>query len=146
MALKNLISTKVDITTFVPTPLRVAVLKIVDTPRVISWTFDDSSVKPAVIKKNKTPWGAVISDGQSLAKISLYEGSGSRLEEGGSCVMRGHSLRGRRPPYFINVARNTMFFRGPALKISEELIADAEKEVNPSSSVVHLDKYTTAGS
>ncbi|KAM3619806.1 uncharacterized protein V6R79_013825 [Siganus canaliculatus] len=78
MALKNLISTKVDIPTFVPTPLRVAVLKIAETPRVISWTFDDFSVKPAVVKKNKT---VVISDGQSLAKITLYEGSGSRLEE-----------------------------------------------------------------
>ncbi|KAM3620101.1 uncharacterized protein V6R79_018360 [Siganus canaliculatus] len=143
MALKNLISTKVDITTFVPTPLRVAVLKIAETPRVISWTFDDFSVKPAVIKKNKT---VVITDGQSLAKITLYESSGSCLEEGGSYVMRGHSLRGRGPPYFINVARNTMFFRGPAIKFSEELMADAEKQVNPSSSVVHLEKYTTASS
>ncbi|KAM3619832.1 uncharacterized protein V6R79_014314 [Siganus canaliculatus] len=143
MALKNLISTKVDITTSVPTPLRVAVLKIAETPRVISWTFDDLSVKPAVIKKNKT---AVITDGQSLAKITLYEGSGSRLEEGGSYVMRGHSLRGRGPPYFINVARNTMFFRGPAIKFSEELMADVETQINPSSSVVHLEKYTTASS
>ncbi|KAM3617936.1 uncharacterized protein V6R79_012893 [Siganus canaliculatus] len=142
MALKNLTSTKVDIPTFVPTPLRVAVLKA-ETPRVISWTFDDFSVKPAVIKKNKT---VVITDGQSLAKITLYEGSGSRLEEGGSYVMRGHSLRGRGPPYFINVARNTMFFRGPAIKFSEELMADAEKQVNPSSSVVHLEKYTSASS
>ncbi|KAM3617112.1 uncharacterized protein V6R79_002364 [Siganus canaliculatus] len=143
MALKNLISTKVDISTFVPTPLRVAVLKIAETPRVISWTFDDVTAKPAVIKKNKT---VVITDGQSLAKITLYEGSGSRLEEGGSYVMRGHSLRGRGPPYFINVARNTVFFRGPAIKFSQELMADAETNINPSSSVVHLEKFSTASS
>ncbi|KAM3619251.1 uncharacterized protein V6R79_005135 [Siganus canaliculatus] len=141
MALKNLISTKVDIPTFMPTPLRVAVLKIAETPRVISWTFDDLTAKPAVIKKNET---VVITDGQSLAKITLYEGIGSHLEEGGSYVMRGHSLRGRGPPYFINVARNTMFFRGPAIKFSQELMADAETQINPSSSVVHLEKYTTA--
>ncbi|KAM3620501.1 uncharacterized protein V6R79_024560 [Siganus canaliculatus] len=94
MALRNLISTKVDTAHFSPPPLRIVVVKIAETPRIVSWKFDGANASPAIIKKNK--------------------------------------------------AAVTTFFRGPVVRVSEELLADAIQLINPSSALVHLRGYKSA--
>ncbi|KAM3620538.1 uncharacterized protein V6R79_025124 [Siganus canaliculatus] len=90
MALKALLSAKVNVKLFRSPPLHMKVLKLVDTSRVTSWFFSDNSAKPSVIKHNKT---AIISDGHSTAKVVLFKEFASNVHEGGSYIVKGHSPR-----------------------------------------------------
>ncbi|KAM3620221.1 uncharacterized protein V6R79_019869 [Siganus canaliculatus] len=135
MALKALVSTKVDTMTFRPAPLHIKILKLVDSHRVASWVFADSHAKPAAVQKNRT---AIISDGHSLTKIVLFEGYSLHVQEGSSYMLKGHSLRGHVPPYQIHITRTTIFFRGPALQVPEELVEQAGSLLCPPSPIVHL--------
>ncbi|KAM3619947.1 uncharacterized protein V6R79_016201 [Siganus canaliculatus] len=135
MALKALVSTKVDTMTFRPAPLHIKILKLVDSHRVALWLFADSHAKPAAVQKNRM---AIISDGHSLTKIVLFEGYSLHVQEGSSYMLKGHSLRGHVPPYQINVTRTTIFFRGPALPLPEELVEQAGSLLCPPSPIVHL--------
>ncbi|KAM3624823.1 uncharacterized protein V6R79_002111 [Siganus canaliculatus] len=135
MALKALISTKVDASYFRPPPLHIKVLTITECPRVLSWTFKDSTAEPAVVKKNKA---AIITDGMSLAKVILYEEFAGRVTEGKSYMMRGHTLRGSLPPYFVNISKGTAFFRASTLFVPEELVGEAESLLHPPSPTRHL--------
>ena len=64
-----------------------------------------------------------ISDGQSVTKVTLYEGV-----IGGGLRVKGHIS-----PYQVNVTKNTAFFRSSQIQVSEELKKEAEDLLNPSS-------------
>ncbi|KAM3619029.1 uncharacterized protein V6R79_001857 [Siganus canaliculatus] len=95
MALQALLSQKVNNLYYRPKPLGIKVLKTVETPKVLSRIFNDSGARPAVTKKNTV---AVITDGASMTKMTLFEEYSKRIEEGGSYIMRGFVLKGQNPP------------------------------------------------
>ncbi|KAM3607583.1 uncharacterized protein V6R79_010225 [Siganus canaliculatus] len=88
-------------------------------------------------KKNKT---AVVSDGKSLAKITIFEAHTSRLTEGSSYILKGHSLRGHDPPYYLNICKQTTFFRGPGAVWHQP----SAPQLHPTSALVHLRDYKLA--
>ncbi|KAM3619040.1 uncharacterized protein V6R79_002028 [Siganus canaliculatus] len=47
-------------------------------------------------------------------------------------------------PYFLNIGKQTTFFSGPVVPVSEELMADAIQLLHPSSALVHLRDYKSA--
>ncbi|KAI3357223.1 hypothetical protein L3Q82_015680 [Scortum barcoo] len=63
MALQKLLRTLPETPYSRPPPLHVSVVALKEQPRVVSWLFDEDSVRPSVTKKNI--W-AVISDGFSV--------------------------------------------------------------------------------
>ncbi|KAK9535975.1 hypothetical protein VZT92_005800 [Zoarces viviparus] len=129
MALRKLLSSKPEGPYSKPPPLHICVVGLKDQARVLSWEFEGKP-KPASIKQNAV---MVISDGQSLSKVTLYEEYKSKVKEGGSYVVRGYSLRGQSPPYIFNILKDTVFFRSSAIKITPELEKQAEALLNPCS-------------
>ena len=70
MALKSLLDTTSVKPYFRPPPLKISVLKMIVFPKVISWYFSTTTVKPAVTKSNKM---AVLSDEQTCTKVTLFQ-------------------------------------------------------------------------
>ncbi|KAK9519997.1 hypothetical protein VZT92_022684 [Zoarces viviparus] len=80
----------------------------------------------------------VVSDSQSCAKVTLYEEFSTKVKEGGSYVMRGYNVRAQSPPYFLNITRDTVFFRSSALSVPDELVKQAEALLYPPSTLTPL--------
>ncbi|KAL3042119.1 hypothetical protein OYC64_020130 [Pagothenia borchgrevinki] len=78
MALKKVLTTRMETPYAKPPPLHIHVVKLEENPKVVAWDFEET-VKAATIKKNKL---AIVSDGNSVTKVTLYEGFASNLEEG----------------------------------------------------------------
>ncbi|XP_034058053.1 uncharacterized protein LOC117537009 [Gymnodraco acuticeps] len=129
MALKTVLNTPMDTPYFKLPPITVKVLKLEDQSKVVSWDFG-ATVKAATIKNNKV---AILSDGSSVIKVTIYEEYASKITEGGTYVIRGYTLRGQFPPYFMNIAKNTMFFRGTTLQVPQNLLEEAEALLHPAS-------------
>ncbi|CAJ1057731.1 hypothetical protein KUCAC02_037001 [Xyrichtys novacula] len=135
MALRTLLETRpASPYTRLP-PLHVVFLKIEDTPKVVSWSFEGPSASPTCIKQNKT---AIISDGQSITKITLFEAVAGKVVEGGAYYMRGHTLMGKSPPFSINVGSGTQFYQGSKIACPPELMLRAEALLHPASPPVAL--------
>ena len=94
------------------------------------WDFSQSDVKPATTKMNKV---AVLTDGKTLTKVTLFEKFGDKIKEGNSYIIRGHEIRGREPPYYINITQKTMFFRTTNITVTEELREKAQALLCPKS-------------
>ncbi|CAJ1057893.1 hypothetical protein KUCAC02_037001 [Xyrichtys novacula] len=135
MALRKLLDTQPATPYSKLPPLHVVFLKIEDTPRVVSWSFEESSASPVCVKQNKT---AIISDGQSITKIVIFESLADKVVEGEAYFMRGHTLMGKSPPYTINVGSGTKFFRGSKITYPAELQTRAEALLHPASPLVPL--------
>ncbi|KAI4786621.1 hypothetical protein KUCAC02_037001 [Chaenocephalus aceratus] len=130
MALIKLLTTSPDTPYFRPTPLHVQVLKVEDQPRVVTWEFNENMARAATIKHNRV---AVISDGHSLARVTLYEEFSSKMVEGKAYIIRGHTLRGQSPPFALNVGREATFFKSSTITVPEQLIEEAEAMIHPAS-------------
>ncbi|CAJ1057744.1 hypothetical protein KUCAC02_037001 [Xyrichtys novacula] len=135
MALRKLLDSRPPTPYFKLPPLHVVFLKIEDSPRVVSWAFGESSATPTCTKLNKM---AIISDGESLAKITLFEAVAGKVAEGEAFFMRGHTLVGKSPPFLINVGSGTQFFRASKIACPAELLARAETLLHPASPLVEL--------
>ncbi|KAL3052988.1 hypothetical protein OYC64_005507 [Pagothenia borchgrevinki] len=127
MALKKVLTTRMETPYAKPPPLHIHVVKLEENPKVVAWDFEET-VKAATIKKNKL---AIVSDGNSVTKVTLYEGFASNLEEGRNYVIRGYTLRGESPPYYLNIEKGTMFFRGSNLNVPQNLLEEAEALLHP---------------
>lgn len=129
MALRKVLHSRPDTPFSRPPPLHITVLAIMDQAKVLSWVFDESGeARPAVTKNNKI---AIISDGESLTKLTLYEAFGNKLTLNQGFIMRGYSLRGQSPPYAINVNKETQFFKSGPLDVSDELRRQADTLLRP---------------
>ncbi|XP_042264214.1 uncharacterized protein LOC121895268 [Thunnus maccoyii] len=136
MALKKLLWTQPDTPYCKPPPIHMCVLKLEDQPRVVAWDFQDNKARAATIKNNKV---AVISNGQSVTKVTLFEEFGTRFQEGRSYILRGRSLRGQSPPFFLSIGRCCQIFRTSDLAASEQLRTESvEALLHPSSPPTHL--------
>ncbi|CAJ1057753.1 hypothetical protein KUCAC02_037001 [Xyrichtys novacula] len=135
MALRKLLDSPPDSPYAKLPPIHIIFLKIEDSPRVVAWNFEESCASPTCIKNNKT---AVISDGHSLTKITLFEAVSGRVAEGGAYFMKGHTLLGRSPPFTINVGSGTQFFQGSKIDCPAELHSRAEALLHPASPLVEL--------
>lgn len=71
-----------------------------------------------MIKQNKN---IVISDGESVTKLTVFEEFASRFKEGQLYLIKGHRLMGKVPPYSISINKNTLFFCSAPAHITEEL-------------------------
>lgn len=140
MALKNLLGTRQSSPYFRPPPIKISILSIVDSPNVISWDFGNTTVRPAVIKNNKV---AVMTDGETCSKFTIYEQIANKIMTGRIYIVRGHELRGSEPPYFFNVTTSTMFFRTTDMDIAQELHQEAEAMLHPQAPVTHLSECTS---
>ncbi|XP_030284349.1 uncharacterized protein LOC115588109 [Sparus aurata] len=126
MALKSLLDSKCTTQYFRPPPLKVSILKLIDAPKVILWDFSNTVVTPATTKHNKV---AVVSDGQTCTKITLFEEFGDRIIEGCTYIIRGHTIRGSGPPYYLNITN---------LVVTEELHQQAEALLYPASPLTKI--------
>ncbi|KAL4006398.1 sorting nexin-1/2 [Sarotherodon galilaeus] len=152
MALMKLTANQPETPYFWPPPIHIRVLKPAQDHRntflylciyqVISWDIQDGVVKPQLTKKNTV---AAITDGETVAKITLFEEFSSKVKEGMSYMMRGHELRGQAPPYLINITAKTQFFKAPALAVTEALITKAEELLDPPSPATPLKMSPTFG-
>ncbi|CAJ1057751.1 uncharacterized protein LOC113030538 [Xyrichtys novacula] len=135
MALRKLLGSKPETPYAKLPPLHVVVLKLKDAPKVVAWDFKDTHVTPTCTKQNKI---AVLSDGHSLTKITLYEAMASKVQEGHSYFMRGWTVTGSSAPYTLAVGTATQFFRGSDIYCSEDLHNRAETLLDPSTPLVDL--------
>ena len=118
MALKFLLGTKSPNQNFRPPPLKVSLLKIIDSPKVILWDFAQSTVRAAATKLNKV---AVFTDGQTCSKVTIFQQSGNKIIEGNTYKIKGHTIRGNDPPYFQNFMKRTKFFRTTDMSVTQKL-------------------------
>ncbi|XP_005465040.2 uncharacterized protein LOC102076789 [Oreochromis niloticus] len=142
MALTKLLNNRPDTPYFRPPPLHMKILKSCDQLRVTSWDFKDGTATPLISKKNTI---AAITDGQTVTKITMFEEYASKVQQGGSYIMRGHELRGTAPPYNINVTARTQFFRAPTLTVREDLVKEAEDILHPPAPLTPLKMSSTNG-
>ncbi|XP_062418698.1 uncharacterized protein LOC119203349 isoform X1 [Pungitius pungitius] len=135
MALRKVLSSKPQTPYFKPPAIHICVVALKDQHRVTRWDFQDGRAVAAVTKANAV---MAISDGHSVAKVTLYEDLKAQVQEGASYVVRGYNLRGNSPPYAFNVSRETEFFRSSALVIDEKLQNEALRLINPRSPLTPL--------
>lgn len=135
MALQTLLETKPPTPYFRPPPIHLCVVLAVEQPRVVAWDFDKNGARPASTKFNQV---AAISDGHSVAKVTIYEEFSQKIKEGGSYMVKGLSLRGQSPPYQLNVSKDTLFFRSAPIALSAELKQLAEALIHPPSPLTPL--------
>ncbi|MEQ2272087.1 hypothetical protein XENORESO_014454, partial [Xenotaenia resolanae] len=135
MALSKLIWEHPELPYFRPPPLHISVLKIEDSQKIIEWYFEEQTARPTTIKKNKI---AIISDGHSVAKITLFEKFADKVKEGNSYLIRDHAVRGGAPPYGVVITTTTKSFRGPSLHIPPEVAMQADSLLAPPSTVTPL--------
>ena len=79
-----------------------------------------------------------VSDGDSVTKVTLFEEFAGRVAKGNSYIIRGYSLRGQLPSFYISISRETLFFKTAPMDYSPTLEAEAEALLNPPSAVTHL--------
>ena len=141
MALKSLLDTKSAKPYFRPPPLRISVLKMIDFPKVISWFFSTTTVKPAITKFNKT---AVVSDEQTCTKVTLFQQFAEKIKEGFTYIMKGHNIRRINPPYFLNITERTMFYWTTPMTVSQQLHQQAKALLCPRSPLTPLHECHTS--
>ena len=88
-------------------PLHLHVLVTEEQTRILKWEFKEDSAMAVEKKQNKV---VIVTDGQSLTKLTLFEEFSTKMEMGKNYVMRGYSLRGDTPPRHILVTKMTAFF------------------------------------
>ena len=142
MALRKVLDTRPTSPYFKPPSLKILVIAVKESPRVISWEFKDNSATPAITKINLT---AAISDGDSVTKITLFEDFASKIKEGASYIMRGYTLRGGCPPYYIMITRETVFFKTSPVTAAESLRKEALLLLDPPSEETRLTEVAAAG-
>lgn len=130
MALNNLLSKKMENPYFRPPPLTVAVLQLSTKPKIINWDFSKNVVQPGLTKLNTL---AIITDGITLTKLTIFEQFGSKIKLGQTYIMRRYSLRGTDPPYYVSVDGKTKFFHTTDLSVTDDLRKEAELLSNPPS-------------
>ncbi|XP_077954138.1 uncharacterized protein LOC144392626 [Gasterosteus aculeatus] len=135
MALKTLLTTKPPTPYFRPPPIHLCVVLVVEQPRVVAWEFDANGARPAQTKMNIL---AALTDGDSVAKVTVFEEFGKRFKEGGSYNVKGLSLRGQSPPYQLNITKDTLFFRRAPIALSAALKREAELLIHPPSPLTPL--------
>ncbi|XP_026037851.1 uncharacterized protein LOC113030538 [Astatotilapia calliptera] len=140
MALTKLLNNRPDTPYFRPPPLHIKILKSCDQLKVISWDFKDATPKPLMTKTNTI---AAITDGQTVTKVTIFEAHASKVQQGGSFIMRGHELSGTGPPYNISVTPRTQFFRAPTLSVREGLVKQAEDLLHPLAPLTSLNMSST---
>ncbi|KAL7386777.1 hypothetical protein ABVT39_013545 [Epinephelus coioides] len=112
-----------------PPSLYVGVVACRDVKEVLTWVFDDTGkVRPAASKTNKV---AVISEGASVTRTTLYETYASKVTTGTSYIIQGSNLRGQKPPFSINVPKETSFLRSAPSEIPQQLQDKAEELISP---------------
>lgn len=87
---------------------------------------------------------AVISDGQTCTKLTQFDQFGTKMKDGNTYIIRGHSIRGNEPPYFINVTGRTMFFRTTHMEVRKDLHHEAEALLHSASPVTPLSECHTS--
>lgn len=136
MALQNTLMCRPDTPYSRPQPLHITVIATKEVDKVVGWNFEEGGrVRPSVVKNNKI---VIISDGASVAKMTLFEAHSSKVKEEGGYVMRGYSLRGQAPPYLIMVTKDTQFFRSSPVLVSDNLRAEGNDLLSPPSANTHI--------
>jgi len=141
MALKEVLERKTLEPYFKPPTLHIQIICTKVQARVVAWDFTEVSASPRCTKLNKT---VVISDGHSLAKLTLMEEFSSKVEEGKGYLMRGYSLKGVSPPRSIWVSRESQFFRSSPVAISAEIERKAQALINPESNMTSVGQIREA--
>ena len=142
MALRKLLDTRPTSPYFKAPSLKILIIAVKEAPRVISWEFANNSATPSLSKLNLT---AAISDGDSVTKVKLFEEFASKIKEGSSYIMRGYTLRGGCPPYYIMVTRETVFFKSSPVAAAESLRREALLLLDPPSTETRLAEVAAAG-
>lgn len=135
MALQQLLKTKPSGPYARLPPIQIHVLAKKEHIRVLSWNFTSNTVTPIVTKKNQM---AAITDGSSTAKIVLFEEFADLVQEGKNYLMRGYSLRGDCPPYYILITKKTQFMRSSPVNVSQQLVEEAAALLDPPSQQTHV--------
>ncbi len=136
MALRKITDSRPETPYTHPPPLHVCVVAVKEEKKVLSWVFEErGEVRPLASKANKA---AVLSDGKSVIKVTLFEAYASKVAPGHGYMMRGYSLRGDQPPYAINVTWGTLFFKSAPVEVSEELRSQGQRLLSPPSADVPL--------
>lgn len=135
MALHNLLWTKPPTPYYRPPPIHLCVVGVAEQRRVLAWQFDPTGATPVTTKNNIV---ACVSDGKTVTKFTVYEEFAHKFKEGGHYMVRGHSLRGQSPPYFLNITKETMFFRSAPIEIVSQLKEQAEALLRPLSPLTPL--------
>ena len=131
MALQNTLMCRPDTPYYRPPPLHITVIATKDIEKVVGWIFEEGGrVRPSTVKKNKL---AIISDGVSVNKFTMFEADSSKVQEERGYVMRGYGLRGQAPSYSILITKDTQFFRSSPIHTSESLRAEGRKLLSPTS-------------
>ena len=113
-----------------PAELKIKILLIKDQARVIAWEFRESSAVAKTTKMNKV---VAMTDGETVTKVTLFEELSSKIKEGKNYLMRGYSLRGESPPYYIWVTKDTKFFRSSPVVCKDGLMEQARALLCPPS-------------
>ncbi|CAI5670241.1 unnamed protein product [Oreochromis niloticus] len=142
MALTKLLNNRPDTPYFRPPPLHFRILNSCDQQKVISWDFKDETAKALTTKRNKV---IAITDGESVTKVTIFEEFASKVQQGGSFIMRGYDLRGTVPPFSINVTSKTQFFRAPTLNVKEDLYKQADELLHPPAPLTALQMSSASG-
>ena len=111
-----------------PPELRIKVLLVKDQARVITWEFKESNAVAKTTKINKI---VAITDGETVTKVTMFEEFSSKIVEGKSYLMRGYSLRGDSPPYYVLITRDTTFFRTSPVISKDGLMEQARALLCP---------------
>ncbi|XP_062416290.1 uncharacterized protein LOC134109760 [Pungitius pungitius] len=135
MALNALLTSKPPTPYFRPPPIHLCVVLLVEQPRVVAWEFDSNGARPANTKMNVL---AALSDGKSVAKVTIFQEFAKRIKEGGSYNIKGLSLRGQSPPYQLNITKDTLFFRSAPIALSADLRQEAQGLIHPPSPLTPL--------
>lgn len=115
--------------------LHIKVIMERQSPKVLKWDFKENSATPKIVKNNKT---AIISDGVTIIKITLFEEFVSKVKVGQSYMVKGYQVRGDSPPFSLNIVRETSFFKSSPVRVDEGLVMEASERLFPKSTPVPL--------
>ena len=117
-------------------PLHVQVLSITEQKRTLRWQFTEAGeAQPALIKVNSV---VAITDGSTVAKITIFENLANKLTKCGGYIIRNYSVKGDVPPYQIYVTKNTVFYNTVPNQVAENLRAEAQLLASPPSKMTRL--------
>ncbi|XP_055366644.1 uncharacterized protein LOC129604427 [Betta splendens] len=135
MALHGILGAKPEFPNYKPPPLHIYVVAVQDQPKVLSWDFSSSDAKPGRKINNKI---VILSDGQTVTKMTVYENQACKFIPGSSYILRGYILKGESPPYHLTLTRDTQVFRGASITINDVLIKEGEALLQPTSVLTPL--------
>ncbi|XP_078791857.1 uncharacterized protein LOC144986980 [Oryzias latipes] len=135
MALSQVLNSRKSGPYAAPPPLHIHILREKEKSQVIFWDFSKSSVVPKILKKNKV---VIITDGQSVAKVTLFEELSSKVCVGRNYIMKGYKLQGTYPPYAILPTPHTAFYWTSPVSVTESLEQEAERLLDPPSTLTPL--------